>query len=148
MIGRFFSWEDPRPMAVPGRPELDFFPERITLESLAEGPDGLCLRTAVYVPDLSTFEDDGEPGGLWLYGLIYVGAADPEGAVRVHVSLAGDWMEAEKLYQGKILASVRSVERWDRFYAEVGALPIAPGERALVERQRPAPDRNNPNDEY
>ena len=127
-----FSWEDPPPLDIPGQPEMELFPERITLENRFETPDGTRTKRAVYVPDRSSFEDGGEIGGYWQYGLTYLGLSDPDGEVRVHVSLSGDWTDAIKLFRGQETAHVYGTARWDRFYEEVGKLPIDPEERCLV----------------
>jgi len=129
---RLFSWEDPPPLDVPGRPEMSFFPERITLENRLDTPDGAFLKKAVYIPDLSSFQGDGESGGLWQYSLTYLGVGDPDGEIRLFASLSGDWMEAVKMFCRRRDASVCGSERWDRFFNEVAALPIAPEETCMI----------------
>jgi hypothetical protein len=124
-----FTWEDPPPLDVPGRQELGSFPERITLTNVSSSPGGEFVRRAVYVPDLSTFGDDEEWGG---HVMTYVGVSDPAAVIRLHVSLAEDWMAAGKWFRGQFVTGLKGDDRWDVFFDQVGGLPIHPEERCMI----------------
>lgn len=126
---RLFSWEDPPPLEVPGKPELRNFPERITLTSAFNSPAGGFVKRALYVPDLSSLQKDEEYGG---HALAYVSVCEPNGEIWLQVSLAGDWKRATKWFRGQRIKSVWGEAQWDVFFDCVGRLPILPDERCMI----------------
>src|SRR5262245_54204524 len=118
----------PHELEVEGRPELRRFPANVLFAKVSTRDGVPILGSALYEPDLSSFESSGTRS-LLRYKNLHGGNC----WLRIAYDSEQETWEGEKIIDGEMVGSA-SGPGWQGFFAHLTLLGLANGERCHMER--------------